>query len=247
MYELTAFAWVVAALAAIGIGMAKAGFGGIGMLAILAMARVLPPRESTGVIVPMLVLADVFAISIYHQHARLGFVLKMIPPALAGIICGWLLMPRIPAHTFGPFIGWLTIALTVFVLVQKYLPQLMSFAVEHPGIAWPFGWLAGVTTMLANAAGPVMTIYLLACRLPKFEFVGTAAWFFFAINLLKVPFSASLGLINSGSLMFNLLLAPGVIAGIFVGRWLLGKINQNLFEWLMIVFSLLGALRLVIS
>jgi uncharacterized membrane protein YfcA len=247
MYDLTALSWTLAVLAAIGIGMAKAGFGGLGMLAILVMARVLPPRESTGVILPMLVLADVFAISIYHQHARGSFVARMIPPALVGIICGWLLMPHIPAQAFGPFIGWLTLALIGLVLVQKYAPKLTSLAVEHPGIAWPFGWLAGLTTMLANAAGPVMTIYLLACRLPKFEFVGTAAWFFFAVNLLKVPFSASLGLINGGSLMFNLLLAPGVIAGIFSGRWLLSKINQALFEWLMIVFSLLGALRLVIS
>ena len=247
MYDLTALSWILAVLAAIGIGMAKAGFAGFGMLAILVMARVLPPRESTGAILPMLVLADVFAISIYHQHARGRFVVKMIPPALVGVICGWLLMPHIPAQSFGPFIGWLTLALIGLVLVQKYAPKLMNLAVEHPGIAWPFGWLAGLTTMLANAAGPVMTIYLLACRLPKFEFVGTAAWFFFAINLLKVPFSASLGLINSASLMFNLLLAPGVIAGIFSGRWLLGKINQAVFEWLMIVFSLLGALRLVIS
>ena len=118
---------------------------------------------------------------------------EVLPPALAGIVCGWLLMPHIPAQSFGPLIGWLTIALVVLVLVQKFAPRLMNFAVEHPGIAWPFGWLAGSTTMIANAAGPVMTIYLLACRLPKFEFVGTAAWFFFAINLFKVPFSASSG------------------------------------------------------
>jgi uncharacterized membrane protein YfcA len=171
----------------------------------------------------------------------------MIPPALVGIVCGWLLMPHIPGQSFGLLIGWLTVALIGLVLVQKYAPRLMSFAAEHPGVAWPFGWLAGCTTMLANAAGPVMTIYLLACRLPKFEFVGTAAWFFFAVNLLKIPFSASLGLINGASLMLNLLLAPGVIAGIFAGRWLLGKINQAVFEWLMILFSLLGAFRLILS
>jgi uncharacterized protein len=246
MYDLTPMGWVLAVLAAVCIGMAKAGFGGLGMLAILVMARVLPPRESTGAILPMLILADVFAISIYHQHARGGLVLKMIPPALIGIICGWLLMPRIPSQSFGPLIGWLTLALIALVLVQKLVPRLINLAVEHPGIAWPFGWLAGSTTMLANAAGPVMTIYLLACRLPKFEFVGTAAWFFFAVNLLKVPFSASLGLINGTSLLLNLLLAPGVVTGIFAGRWLLGMINQSLFEWLMIVFSLVGALRLII-
>ncbi len=247
MYDLTPVDWILSALAAICIGMAKAGFGGLGMLAILVMARVLPPRESTGAILPMLVLADVFAVRIYRQHAKGRLVLRMIPPALAGIVSGWLLMPYIPVQKFGLLIGWLTIVLIALVLVQKFAPRLMALAVEHPGIAWPFGWLAGSTTMIANAAGPVMTIYLLACRLPKLQFVGTAAWFFFAINLLKVPFSASLGLINGASLKLNLLLAPGVIAGICAGRWLLGKINQAVFEWLMIVFSLLGALRLILS
>ena len=247
MYDLTPVDWLLALAAAVGIGMAKAGFGGLGMVAILIMARVLPARESTGAILPMLILADVFAVYTYRAHAKGSLVLRMLLPALVGIICGWLLMPHIPAKNFGPFIGWLTLALVVLVLVQKFAPRVMNLAVEHPGIAWPFGWLAGSTTMIANAAGPVMTIYLLACRLPKFEFVGTAAWFFFAINLLKVPFSASLGLINSASLKMNLWLAPAVIGGILLGRWLLGKINQAVFEWLMIVFSLLGALRLVLS
>ena len=247
MYVLTPVGWVLAVLAAICIGMAKAGFGGLGMLAILMMARVLPARESTGAILPMLIFADVFAISIYHQHARGSLVLKMIPSALVGIVCGWLLMPHIPSQQFGRLIGWLTVALIALVLVQKLAPRLTNFAVEHPGIAWPLGWLAGSTTMIANAAGPVMTIYLLACRLHKFEFVGTAAWFFFAVNLLKVPFSASLGLINGASLILNLFLAPCVVAGIFAGRWLLGMINQSVFEWLMIVFSLAGALRLILT
>jgi uncharacterized membrane protein YfcA len=99
--------------------------------------------------------------------------------------------------------------------------------------------------MLANAAGPAMTVYLLASRLPKYEFVGTAAWFFFFINLIKVPFSASLGLITPQTLLFNLLLAPAVLIGLFCGKILLGKINQQAFEWLLIGLSLLGALRLI--
>jgi uncharacterized membrane protein YfcA len=99
--------------------------------------------------------------------------------------------------------------------------------------------------MLANAAGPAMTVYLLASRLPKYEFVGTAAWFFFFINIIKVPFSASLGLITSQTLLFNLLLAPAVLIGLFLGKFLLGKINQKAFEWILISLSLLGALRLI--
>jgi uncharacterized membrane protein YfcA len=81
-----------------------------------------------------------------------AWFLKMIPPALVGIICGRLLMLHIPSQRFGQLIGWLTVALIALVLVQKLAPRLINLAVEHPGIAWPFGWLAGSTTMIANAA-----------------------------------------------------------------------------------------------
>lgn len=242
---LTSYQWLLAILAAACIGFGKAGFGGMGMLAVLLMTQVLPPRESTGAILPMLILADVFAVFIYHAHAQWRLILRMLPPALVGIVCGWWIMPRIPPGSFGPLIGWITLGLIGIILIQKFTP-LLRVAAEHPGIAWPMGWLAGSTTMIANAAGPVMTIYLLACRLPKMAFVGTAAWYFFIVNVIKVPFSAQLGLVNLNSLTLNLWLAPAVVAGIFLGRWLLGKTNQTLFEWLMIVFSALGALKLVL-
>lgn len=245
MPDLTPFQWLLAALAALSIGFGKAGFGGVGMLAVLLMTQVLPPLESTGAILPMLIMADVFAVYIYHQHADGRLVMKLLPPAVIGIICGRLLIPYIPPEGFGTVIGWLTLALIVLVILQKMTP-LVRVATEHPGLAWPFGWLAGVTTMMANAAGPVMAIYLLARRLPKMEFVGTTAWFFFVVNVIKVPFSASMGLINTHSLALNFCLFPAVVAGIFIGRWLLGKTNQKVFEWLMIILSTIGALRLVL-
>jgi len=117
---------------------------------------------------------------------------------------------------------------------------------EHPAMAWSAGWAAGVTTMLANAAGAVMTIYLLACRLPKLQFVGTAAWFFLIINVAKLPFSVSLGLINVRSLTLNALLIPGVVLGVILGKFFLGKINQRAFEWMLIAFSLAGGLHLAL-
>jgi uncharacterized membrane protein YfcA len=236
--------WIIAALAALCIGLGKAGFGGVGTLAVVLMAQVLPPLESTGTILPMLIMADVFAVVIYRQHANGRMVLALLPPAVLGIVCGWWLIPHIALAEFGPLIGWLTLALIVLVLLQKFTP-IVRVATEHPGLAWPFGWLAGVTTMLANAAGPVMAIYLLARRLPKLEFVGTSAWFFFIVNLIKVPFSTSLGLINASSLTLNFLLLPAIVSGIFAGRWLLGKTNQAVFEWLMILLSLIGAGRLI--
>ena len=246
MPVLTTEQWLLALIAALSIGMSKAGFGGISMIFILLMAHIMPARESTGTILPMLILADIFAVFTFRRYANGRLVLRMLPPALVGIVCGWLLIPVIPAESFGRVIGWVTLGLLLLMLAQKLRPQWVSLAAESRGIAWPFGWLAGTTTMIANAAGPVMTIYLLACRLPKLEFVGTAAWFFFVVNVIKVPFSISLGLINPKSLMLNLWLAPAVVAGLFLGRWVLGKINQNFFEWMMLAFSLLGALRLIL-
>lgn len=101
--------------------------------------------------------------------------------------------------------------------------------------------------MLANAAGPIMAIYLLACRLPKMELVGTGAWFFFVVNVTKVPFSAGLGLIDAQSLLLTLVLAPLVVCGAVFGKWLLVRINQRMFEALLIAFTVLAAVRLLLG
>lgn len=238
--------WLLVTVAALCIGLAKSGFGGIGFVSVLIMAQVLPAKESTGAILPMLIVADIFAVIAYRKHTIWSHLFRLMIPTAVGIVSGWLLMPHIPDQHFGHFLGWVTLALMILVLVQKSFPRILTFAVEHPGFAWPIGWLTGFTTMLANAAGPVMTLYLLAARLPKYEFVGTAAWFFFIINVAKIPFSWSLGLIHPSSLTMNLILIPAIVGGIFTGRWLLGKINQQAFEWLMIGFTFLGALRLIL-
>ena len=239
--------WACAYAAAACIGLSKTGFGGIGMVAVLLMAQVMPAKESTGAVLPLLIVADMFAVCAFRRFTVWRHLAKLLPPAVLGILSGWLLMPHIPTAVFGPLIGWVVLGLVVLTVAQKLSGRLSAAAVEHPSIAWPLGWIAGVTTMLANAAGAVMTVYLLACRLPKYEFVGTAAWFFFIVNVIKVPFSASLGLINASSLWLNLLLMPGIVIGVAGGRFLLGKINQRAFEWLMIVFSLAGGLRLILA
>jgi len=231
-------------LAAACVGLAKGGFGGMGMLAVLLMAVVWPARESTGVVLPMLITGDVVAVMIFHRHARMAIIVRLLPPALAGIVCGWWVMPRIDGAVFGVLIGWLALLLTLLLIVQRAMPGLV-LRVEKKRYSWPLGWAAGVATMLANAAGSVTTIYLLACRLPIMEFVGTSTWFFLAVNLAKIPFSASLGLITPDTLLLNLLVAPVVVAGVFAARWLLGKINQATFEWLMILFTVVAALRLI--
>lgn len=239
--------WAFAYAAAVCIGLSKTGFGAVGMVAVLLMAQVMPAKESTGAILPLLIVADIFAVATFRRFTVWRHLGKLLPPAVLGILCGWLLMPHLSQEVFRPLIGWLVLALLALATAQKLSGRVTASAAEHPSIAWPLGWTAGLTTMLANAAGAVTTVYLLACRLPKYEFVGTAAWFFFIVNVIKVPFSVSLGLITPSSLFLNLLLVPGILVGVAVGRFLLGKINQQAFEWLMIVLSFAGGLRLILA
>lgn len=247
MPDWTFWQWVAVALAAACIGFSKAGFVGVGMMAVLLMAQVMPARASTGVILPMLIVADFFAVGAFRRFAVWSHLVRLLPTAVLGVLTGFLIMPHIPDSSFGRVIGWITMVLLILMVIQRMTNRITMTALEHPAIAWCTGWVAGVTTMIANAAGPVMGIYLLTARLPKWEFVGTGAWYFLIINLVKVPFSASMGLITPTSLLFNLAATPMIVAGIMLGRWLIGKINQAVFEWLMIGFVLLGALRLITS
>lgn len=211
------------------------------------MAQILSPRESTGVILPMLILADVFAVRAFSRYLVREHLWKLLPPSLAGIVIGWLVMPVIPNGAFGPLIGWILVALLTVSILQK--TSSSGRLARSPGnmSTTLLGLLAGVSTMLANSAGSVVAVYLLACRLPKYEFVGTAAWFFFIANLIKVPFSAQMGLITVDTLRFNLILAPAVLAGLWMGRVLLERLPQSLFDWTLIILSLLGSLRLAVG
>ncbi len=243
--HLTTLQWILAGCAALSVGISKAGFNGMGMITVILMASVIPPRESTGVVLPMLIAADVFAVAAFHRHARGAHLLALLPPAVAGIVAGWLLMPHISPEKFGPVIGGIVLGLVALHYARRTFPAFLQHLPASRSFAWGMGSLAGLVTMLANAAGPVMNLYLLAKHLSKMDFVGTSAVFFFAVNLIKVPFSVSLGLIHPGSLLFNALLLPAVFAGLFFGKWLLHRIPQRIFEELLLIFSLLGAIRLL--
>ncbi len=245
-------AWVLMGFAALCIGLSKAGFGGFGMLTVLTMAQVLPARASTGVVLPLLVLADVYAVRVFRRHARWGHLTQLFLPAALGVVGGFLLMPVIPEKKFAPLLGVIVLMMVGMQYYRRLRPEPPDGLHEDAGqrsrlFAVFIGVLSGLTTMLANAAGPVMTLDLLARRVPKMEFVGTAAVFFFLVNLFKVPFSASLGLICVDSLLLNLVLAPAVIAGVFAGRAMLEFVPQRLFEEILLIFAMLAAVRLLVA
>ena len=163
----------------------------------------------------------------------------------SGIIAGYLLMSVIPDARFNAVIGSIILLMSILQGIRQFRPDLYQSVPHTRAFAWSIGVACGVTTMLANGAGPIMALYLLAIALPKYEFVGTGAWFFLIVNVFKVPFSASLGLIHGSSLAFNLVLIPAVAAGTLLGRWLIGIVPQKLFETLLLIFTTIASLRLI--
>ena len=245
--ELPLASWVMAAIAALFIGLTKAGFGGFGIIAVLLMAEILPAKQSTGAVLPMLIAADLMAIGSFHRHVIWRDFWKLLPTTFFGLLSGWILMDRIPGAIFGHFLGWMILVMMMLVIWQRFDTRVLATITHHPMLAIFSGFLAGITTMMANAGGPAMTFYLLARRLDKMAFVGTCAWFFFITNLTKVPLSYNLGLISKTSLTLNLVLLPIVALGMIAGKLLLGKIPQTSFEWLLILMATASALKLILG
>lgn len=237
--------WILAALAALCVGLSKTGFGGLGIVSVSLFAQLFPAKESTGALLPLMIFADFFAVWFYRRHAHWPDLLKLLPATLVGIVCGWWLMPRIPDRTFTMLLGWVILCLMALTAAQRLRPSMMGRMGDHPWLGLAAGWATGVTTMLANAAGAIAAFYFLARRMDKMTFVGTAAWFFLIVNLAKVPFGLQLGLINVSSLRFDALLLPIVLAGAVAGRVLMRRIPQRLFEWITITLAGAAALRLI--
>jgi len=243
--HFTGLGWLAVTGGALGIGLNKGGLTGLGILPVLLFAVVFDARESTGFVLPLLIVGDICAIIIYRRVVIWKVFRTLLPPALAGVILGYFLMGRISPSAFGPLIGWIIIGLIALQFLRGALGEKLDHIFESHAFGLVMGVLAGVTTMIANAAGPVANLYFLSVRLPKWNLIGTSAWLFFVINLCKVPFSAQLGLTNAYSLTLALMLAPLVVTGFFCGRYLAGVMPQKIFERFLLACTAVGALRLV--
>lgn len=243
--QLTTVSFLLLFLAATGIGVSKSGFAGVSMLHVIIFALVFGAKDSTGVLLPMLVIGDVMAIRFYGKKVQWKLVRKLLPPAVIGVVVGTLMMNELEEDAFKPVVGVIILALTTIQILRIWRPHLFDEVPHQVWFAWTLGLLAGLTTMLANAAGPVVALYLLAVMLPKWELVGTSAWFFLVINVFKLPFSYWLGLITWQSLVIDVTLAPGILLGMVLGRWMLDRIPQRWFDSLLLAFTGFFALRLI--
>ena len=243
MTPLEPWHWVLAVLAALIVGLSKAGIGGLGMLAVVLFAQIMPAKQATGVVLPLLCFGDIIGATVFWRHAKWHHVRRLFPWTAVGVVIGYFALNRVNESQARLLIGGIVLGLVAMHLIRR---RFSGHEAEH-GAWFPptIGVLAGFTTLVANAAGPLMAVYMLAMRLPKMDFVGTGAVFFLLLNFFKVPFMVHLGLINSTSFTLNLVLAPLVIAGAWFGRKLVMKIEQRSFENLALALSLVAGLKLL--
>jgi uncharacterized protein len=237
--------WALAVLAAAGVGLTKSGLTGFGLIPVVMFAALFGARESTGVTLPVLIVGDLLAAVIYRRHADWASIGRMLPPACVGAAIAAWAMGSLGDAQFRPVLGSITLLLAGLQLGRARWPRWFEHVPPSAGFAMVLGLLAGSTTMLTNAAGPVLVVYALAVGLPKLALVGTLSWFFLLINLFKVPFSTALGLLNGSSVLFALVLAPAVAVGMFAGRWVVVRIPQETFNIVLLVGAILASLRLI--
>lgn len=243
---LTSWQWAILAVGAFFTGLSKTGISGVAVLTVALFANALPARESTGALLPLLVCGDIFGVAFFRKHASWPHLWKLCPWVAMGIGIGYLAMNHISNFQVQRMIGVILLAIVGLSLWRQMRPEQANSAVPH---TWWFaaltGLLAGFTTMVANAAGPVMILYFLAVGLPKLVFVGTGAWFFLLVNAFKLPFSAHLGLITSRSLLMDAILVLPMIPGALLGPVILRRLNQKAFELMVLILTALATLRLL--
>ena len=243
MIEFQSWEWALAVVAALVVGVSKAGIGGLGMLSVVIFAQLMPAKQATGMVLPLLCFGDLVGAAIYRQHAKWHHIVRLFPWTAAGVVLGYFALERVNERQARLLIGGIVLSLVAMHFLRR---RFRGHEAEHGSWFAPtIGVLAGFTTLVANAAGPLMAVYMLAMRLPKMDFVGTGAVFFLILNLFKVPFMVHLGLINRESFSLNVLLAPLVFAGAWFGRKLVMKIEQRTFENIALVLSLLAGMKLL--
>ncbi len=249
MLEMTCWQWGFAFFGAFLIGLSKTGIAGLGILFVAIFANIIPAKQSVGLVLPLLICGDIFAVAAYRRHAEWKHLWRLFPWAAIGVVAGFMAMGRLQDQGVTLMIGVILLVLAAVHLWRKRQIRLSGVA-EAPftGLfpALVCGILAGFTTMVSNAAGPIMVLYLLAMGLPKYVFLGTAAWYFLIMNLFKVPFAWHLDIIDSASLLTNLVLIPAVMVGALTGRRIITYIPQNYFEGIALTLTLAAGLRLFI-
>lgn len=238
---------IVTILCAVLVGFTKTGLPTLGIFVAAIMATIFPARESVGLLTPMLITGDIVAILYYRKAVVWKHLFSLLPWVLAGIVVGFFVLDYINNGALSILIGSLVLILIVVHLLKGKLESALHISLaKSRTFTGVLGVLAGFTTMIGNAAGSIMSIYLLSKGMNKTTFVGTNAFFFFIVNVIKVPFTVYLGLINARSLTLNAWMIPVVLAGAALGFKVLPLIPQKYFQAIILALAAFGGVYLIL-
>ncbi|WP_210588619.1 sulfite exporter TauE/SafE family protein [Streptomyces sp. GESEQ-35] len=252
LWHISGWEFAALAAAALLVGFSKTAVSGANTVSLAIFAAVLPARASTGILLPILIAGDVLAVLTYRRHAHWPTLWRLFPAVAAGVVGGTLFLMWADDSMVRTSIGAILLMMAGVTLWRRRRTgadgeEPDSIATRSGRVkARSYGVLGGFTTMVANAGGPVMSMYLLSAGFRKLGFLGTSAFFFLIVNVSKVPFSVGLGLIDGNSLLLDAALVAFVVPGAILGKWAVDRINQRLFEQLVIAATVLGGLQLLL-
>ena len=238
--------WLLAVLAVTILGVSKSGIKGISIILVTIMVFVYGGKNSTGILMPLLISADIMAITYYRKHVKWNYLIKLLPAMVIGVLIGTLIGKDLPEAFFKQgMIAIILFSVAILLYWEKNPPK------EVPD-NWVFssflGLAAGVTTMIGNLAGPFANIYFLSMRMPKNTFIGTAAWLFFIINLIKLPLHIFVwGSVNTDSIKQTFSLVPAMLIGFILGVSLVKRIKDDSYRKMIIIITGIGALVLLFN
>ena len=239
----------IVALAILLYGFSKTAMPVAGVVAGPMLAAALGPTVAAGFAVPLLILGDLMGLVYFRQHANWRLMLKIVPGVLVGFVITALLFAFASTTLIARVIGMLLLLSVGLELLRRRTDEVREVestaGVRRLEVGF-YGTLTGVTTMAANSGGAALSLYLIKMRVPMLAFMGTSVWFFFILNLIKLPIIIPLGLITRESLVSNLLFAPLIIVGALIGIATFRRMNQVWFDRIALALSALASLWLVL-
>jgi uncharacterized membrane protein YfcA len=245
-FDLSVVQWILLAVCALFVGMSKVGIAGISMFYIPVLALIFGGKTSTGILLPMLMMADIFGVAYYHRHTEWKYLAKLLPWAFVGIGIGLWVGKVINDEWFKNIIAVLVFA-GVGIMLWREKQNRTDLFPHTWWFAAVMGVLGGFATMIGNVAGPIFAIYMLAMNLPKNAFIGTGAWFFLIVNFFKFPLQVWVwNNIGWKTIITDLIMLPAIALGAFLGIWIVRKIPDKTYRTFVIVVTVLSAFLLLI-
>jgi hypothetical protein len=245
-FDLSVVQWILLAVCALFVGMSKVGIAGISMFYIPVLALIFGGKTSTGILLPMLMMADIFGVAYYHRHTEWKYLAKLLPWAFVGIGIGLWVGKVINDEWFKNIIAVLVFA-GVGIMLWREKQNRTDLFPHTWWFAAVMGVLGGFATMIGNVAGPIFAIYMLAMNLPKNAFIGTGAWFFLIVNFFKFPLQVWVwNNIGWKTIIMDLIMLPAIALGAFLGIWIVRKIPDKTYRTFVIIVTVLSAFLLLI-